>query len=58
MKVNFSNTFKRRMLTLDDKMRQAVLDFVSYVREHGLYGLQGRNKSSMPVNPRTKRQQL
>lgn len=58
MKVNFSNAFKRRMLTLDDNMRQAVLSFVAHVRTYGLYGLRGRNKSSMPINPRTKRQQL
>lgn len=56
MKVIFSNVLKARMSTLNDAEQQAVLNFAIHVKQHGLRGLAGRNKSSMPTNPRTKKQ--
>lgn len=56
MKVIFSNALKARMSTLNDAEQQAVLNFAIHVKQHGLRGLVGRNKSSMPTNPRTKKQ--
>lgn len=56
MKVRASNYFSRLFFTLSDEHQQKVLDFVQYVSDNGLKGLIGRNKSSAPINPRTKRQ--
>lgn len=57
MNVEFSNSFKARLITFDEKTKQAILVFVAHVKQNGLHGLQGRNKSSAPINPHTKRQQ-
>lgn len=56
MNIDFSDDFKARMPTFDDNIRQAVLIFVAHVKQHGLRGLQGRNKSSAPTNPHTKKE--
>lgn len=56
MMVEFSDSFKAIMPTFDDKTRQMILAFVSHVRQNGLYGLEGRNKSSTPTNPHTKKE--
>ncbi|WP_066804284.1 hypothetical protein [Moraxella oblonga] len=57
MNVEFLDSFKTCLATFDDETRQAILTFVFYVRQHGLKGLTGRNKSSVPINPRTKKEQ-
>lgn len=54
--VIIPNSFKAKLLTFDVNTRQAVLEFVAHVETHGLRNLKGRNKSSAPINPRTKRQ--
>lgn len=56
MKVILSDKFQERLPEFDDEKRQAVLDFVAYVSVNGLRGLQGRNKSSVPVNPYTRKE--
>ncbi|UNU74233.1 hypothetical protein LU293_04890 [Moraxella nasovis] len=56
MNVVFSHHFKKQFSTLNDQARQAILDFIKHARQHGLKGLQGRNKSSIPPTVRTKRQ--
>lgn len=56
MKVIFSEDFQQRLLQFDNDKRQAVLQFVAHVKQHGLKGLAGRNKSSTLPNPFTKRQ--
>lgn len=56
MNIEFSDNFKTCLPTFDDNIRQAVLIFVAHVRQNGLRGLQGRNKSSAPQNPRTKKE--
>lgn len=57
MNVNFSDVFKQQLLTLGDDERKTVLKFVAHVKQYGLKGLAGRNKSSVPENPHTKKQQ-
>lgn len=57
MKVDFSDDFKARMPTFDDDIRQAVLMFVAHIAKYGLRGLKGRNKSSAPNDPHTKKEQ-
>lgn len=56
MQVDFLPKFLKKMDNLDTKSQDAIADFVEYVEQHGLKGLQGRNKSSAPINPRTKKQ--
>ncbi|WP_019518988.1 hypothetical protein [Faucicola boevrei] len=56
MKVILSDKFQEHLPKFDDKKRQAVMDFVAYVSVNGLKNLAGRNKSSIPVNPHTKKQ--
>lgn len=56
MNVIIPNSFKVKLLTFDVNTRQAVLEFVAHVETHGLQNVKGRNKSSAPINPRTKRQ--
>lgn len=57
MKVILADKFQEHLPEFDDEKRQAVMNFVTYVSANGLRGLQGRNKSSVPINPRTKKQQ-
>lgn len=56
MNVRFSDAFKAQLPTFADDERKAVLDFVAHVKQHGLRNLAGRNKSSVPENPHTKKQ--
>ena len=58
MKVTFSDPMKAQLPEFSDEIRQAVLNFVAHVKEHGLRGLQGRNKSSVPDNVHTKKEQV
>lgn len=57
MKVTFSDRFAKRYLDFADDVRDIITEFAIYVEKHGLRGLQGRNKSSAPTNPHTKREQ-
>lgn len=56
MKVIFANWLEDNYLSFDDDLRDAVLDFAIHVEINGLKGLKGRNKSSAPPNPRTKKE--
>lgn len=56
MKVTFSDRFTERYLDFDDAVRDIIAEFVVYVEKYGLRGLEGRNKSSAPTNPHTKRE--
>lgn len=56
MNVTFSANFQAQFPTLTDTDKQAILAFVRYVEQHGLKGLVGRNKSSAPANPHTKKE--
>ena len=58
MKVTFSDPMKAQLPEFSDEIRQAVLNFVTHVKEHGLRGLQGRNKSSVPDNVHTKKERV
>lgn len=58
MKVTFSDPMKAQLPEFSDEIRQAVLNFVAHVKEHGLIGLQGRNKSSVPDNVHTKKERV
>lgn len=57
MKVEFSDSFAEQFLYFDNDMRGIIMDFVIHVEQQGLKGLAGRNKSSVPENPHTKKQQ-
>lgn len=41
MKVVFSEDFQQRLLQFDNDKRQAVLQFVAHVKQHGLKSLSG-----------------
>lgn len=56
MQVKTSPYFDELYPTLDILIQQAIAKFVSHVEQHGLKGLQGRNKSSVPSSTHTKRQ--
>lgn len=55
MNVTFFASFQAQFPTLTDTEKQAILAFVRHVEQHGLKGLTGRNKSSAPKDPHTKR---
>lgn len=57
MHVDFSPKFLQLLDKLDATSQDVIADFVDHVEQNGLHGLQGRNKSSAPINPHTKRQQ-
>lgn len=57
MRVDFSPKFLQLLNTLDEQSQDKIAEFVDYVEQNGLRGLQGRNKSSVPINPHTKKQQ-
>lgn len=57
MKVEFSDSFAEQFLHFDGDIRDTIVEFAIYVERHGLKGLQGRNKSSVPRNPHTKKEQ-
>lgn len=56
MNVIFSASFQVQFPTLTNAEKQAILVFVRHVEQHGLKGLTGRNKSSAPQNPHTKKE--
>ncbi|MBE9579500.1 MULTISPECIES: hypothetical protein [Moraxella] len=56
MKVVFVNWLENNYLSFDDDLRNAVLDFAIHVQTNGLKDLKGRNKSSAPPNPHTKKE--
>ncbi|MDO4896301.1 MAG: hypothetical protein Q3971_02965 [Moraxella sp.] len=56
MNVIFSASFQVQFPTLTNAEKQAILAFVRHVEQHGLKGLTGRNKSSTPQNPHTKKE--
>lgn len=56
MQVKTNRYFDELYSTLDIPTKQAIAVFVGHVEQHGLRGLVGRNKSSTPTNPRTKKQ--
>lgn len=57
MQIDFSPKFLQLLNTLDPQSQDVIADFVDHVEQHGLKGLQGRNKSSAPQNPHTKKEQ-
>lgn len=56
MNVIFSADFQAQFPTLADTDKQAILAFARHVEKYGLRGLEGRNKSSAPSNPHTKKE--
>lgn len=56
MRVETNSCFDEQYWTLDTPTQQAIAKFVAYVEQYGLHGLKGRNKSSAPQNPHTKRE--
>lgn len=56
MQVDFSPKFLRLFNELDTQSQDVIADFVDYVEQYGLKGLVGRNKSSIPQNPHTKKE--
>lgn len=56
MQVDFSPHFLRLLNTLDEQSQDMIAEFVDYVEQNGLRGLQGRNKFSAPKNIHTKKQ--
>ncbi|OPH38506.1 hypothetical protein [Moraxella equi] len=56
MQVNFSLYFLRLLDKLDEQNQDRVAEFINHVEQNGLYGLAGRNKSSAPQNPHTKKE--
>lgn len=56
MKITAKEVFSAKFFALDEQDRQKILDFTAHVAQHGLKGLTGRNKSSAPNNPHTKKQ--
>lgn len=56
MKITAKEAFSAKFFALDEQDRQKILDFTAHVAQHGLKGLTGRNKSSAPQNPHTRRE--
>ena len=56
MKVETSLAFDEQLALLSHADRIKIVLFVQQVQQHGLHGLQGRNKSSIPTNPHTKKE--
>lgn len=56
MRVDFSPQFLRQLDKMDIQSQDIIADFVNHVEKYGLNGLKGRNKSSAPINPHTKRE--
>lgn len=57
MKVVFGSWLDEHFEDFDEPIQLAVADFVVHVQSHGLKGLKGRNKSSIPPSPHTKKEQ-
>lgn len=56
VQVETSRYFDEIYPTLDILAQQAVARFVAHVEQNGLKGLVGRNKSSIPINPHSKKE--
>lgn len=56
MKVIFSDGFAEQFWAFDDDTANIITDFAIYVEQHGLRGLEGRNKPSTPANRHTKKE--
>lgn len=56
MKVETSLAFDEQLALLSHADRIKIALFVQHVQQQGLKNLQGRNKSSAPQNPRTKKE--
>ena len=56
MKVLFSHYLKGELDTLDEALRDAIDEFIFCVTNRGIKHLKGRNKSSAPPNPHTKKE--
>lgn len=56
MRAETNHCFDEQYWTLDMPTQQAIAKFVEHVEQHGLCGLPGRNKSSAPQNPHTKKE--
>lgn len=56
MKVNISANFEAKMSLLSRENHIKIAQFIYHVERYGLNGLKGRNKSSAPSNPHTKRE--
>lgn len=56
VQVETSRYFDEIYPTLDILAQQAVAKFVAHVEQNGLKGLAGRNKSSVPINPHSKKE--
>lgn len=57
MKVTYKEKFKEKLKYFAVADQLKIKAFVEHVEIHGLKGLAGRNKSSVPENPHTKKQQ-
>lgn len=47
---------KAALLCIEDRIK--IAQFIHHVEQHGLKGLQGRNKSSVPDNVHTKKERI
>lgn len=56
MKITVKKPFSDKFFALSEQDQQKVLEFTAHVTQHGLKGLRGRNKPSLPTNPHTKKQ--
>ncbi|OOR89200.1 hypothetical protein [Moraxella bovis] len=56
MKVKTSLAFDEQLALLSHADRIKIALFIQQIQQHGLRGLQGRNKSSAPTNPHTKKE--
>ncbi|STZ56065.1 Uncharacterised protein [Moraxella lacunata] len=54
MKVQLSDWLEANLSSFDKSIQQAIFAFMFHVNTHGIQGLKGRNKSSIPQNPHTK----
>ncbi|AWY20698.1 hypothetical protein LP123_09455 [Moraxella bovis] len=55
MKVQLSDWLEANLSSFDKSIQQAIFAFMFHINTHGIQGLKGRNKSSIPQNPHTKK---
>ncbi|STZ08488.1 Uncharacterised protein [Moraxella caprae] len=56
MKVQLSDWLEANLSSFDKSIQQAIFAFMFHVNTHGIQGLKGRNKSSIPQNPHTRKE--
>lgn len=56
MNTRLSHWLRDNLENFDESIQIAVFSFMAYVETNGLKGLKGRNKSSAPPNPHTKKE--